>query len=90
MVAAACIGLGLAQVPDYVVRDELADGRLVEVLCAHRPEAMPISAVYPGARLLPARVRALLDVLETLRDAGTPPVGRDRLLRRAAGAKKRR
>lgn len=67
MVAAACIGLGLVQVPDYMVRDELADGHLVEVLAAHRPEPMPISAVFPGIRLLPARVRALLEVLDTLR-----------------------
>ena len=72
MVAAACMGLGLAQVPHYMADDELADGRLVEVLAEYRPEAIPISAVYPGARLLPARVRALLDALDTLRAIRTP------------------
>ena len=45
---------------------------LVEVLAEHRPEAIPISAVYPGARLLPARVRALLEALDALHGAGRP------------------
>lgn len=68
IVAAALLGLGLAQVPDNMVRDELADGRLVELLPEHRPESMPISAVVPSGRLVPPRVRALLDLLETLKD----------------------
>jgi DNA-binding transcriptional LysR family regulator len=68
MVAAACMGLGLAQVPHYMVQDEIADGRLLEVLPQCRPAPMPISAVYPSARLVPARVRALLEMLDTLRD----------------------
>jgi len=76
MVAAACLGLGLVQVPAYMVRDEVEDGRLVEVLRRHRPDPMPISAVYAGARLLPARVRTLFEALDALRDAdaGGPPV----------------
>jgi LysR family transcriptional regulator, regulator for bpeEF and oprC len=64
MVQAAVLGLGLAQVPDYMCADELADGRLVEVLQAHRPAPMPIHAVLPAQRLVPARVRVLLDALE--------------------------
>jgi DNA-binding transcriptional LysR family regulator len=67
MVAAAVLGLGLTQIPDYMVRDELARGELVEVLPAHRPAAMPISAVVPTLRLLPPRVRVLLDALQQLR-----------------------
>lgn len=68
MVAAAVEGLGLAQVPDYMARDELADGRLVEVLAGHRPPAMPVSAVMPSNRLVPPRVRAALELLDTLRE----------------------
>jgi len=64
MVRAAALGLGLAQVPDYMAEDELADGRLVEVLARLRPPVMPIHAVMPGNRLVPARVRALLDALQ--------------------------
>ena len=66
--AAALLGLGLGQLPDYVVQDELARGKLVEVLGEHRPPPMPLSAVVPSGRLLPPRVRVVLDALETLRD----------------------
>jgi hypothetical protein len=33
---------------------------------------MPVSAVVPGARLMPARVRALLDFLDQSRDRLPP------------------
>jgi len=71
--AAARLGLGLCQLPDYVVGDELASGALVEVLAAHRPPAMPISAVVPSGRLLPPRVRVLLDALDALRERERSP-----------------
>jgi DNA-binding transcriptional LysR family regulator len=65
MVQAAMLGQGIAQLPDYMVMDELADGRLVELLPSLRPAAMPISAVYPSQRLLPPRVRVVLEALTT-------------------------
>lgn len=68
MVAAACLGLGIAQVPDNMVAGELARGKLVEVLSTKRPPRMPISLVMPSNRLQPPRVRALIDVLDTLRE----------------------
>jgi len=67
-VAAAVGGLGLAQIPDYMARDELACGQLVEVLPACRPAPMPISAVMPSSRLVPPRVRLALNALDALRD----------------------
>nr|HET7860484.1 LysR family transcriptional regulator [Caldimonas sp.] len=67
MVAAAAMGLGLAQIPDYMASDELARGAVVEVLASLRPAAMPISVVMPSSRLLPPRVRVVVDALETLR-----------------------
>ena len=63
MVQAAALGLGPAQVPDCMARDKLAAGRLVEVRRAWRPPAVRIHAVVPGQRLMPARVRVLLDAL---------------------------
>jgi len=45
---------------------QFAAGRLVEVLPQHRPPAMPIYAVMPGNRMLPVRVRVLLDALAEL------------------------
>ena len=65
---AALLGMGLAQLPDYIVQDEVARGKLLPVLPGHQPAPMPISAVVPSGRLLPPRVRVLLDALETLRD----------------------
>jgi LysR family transcriptional regulator for bpeEF and oprC len=61
------LGLGLCQIPDLMVRDELASGVLKEVLPTLRPETMPINVVYPSGRLVPARVRAAIDALEALR-----------------------
>lgn len=68
IVAAACQGLGIAQIPDNMVSDELARGSLVEVLPGKRPAPMPISVVMPSSRLQPPRVRALLELLEPLRE----------------------
>lgn len=68
MVRAAALGMGLTQVPDYMAEDELADGRLVEVLPQLRAPVMPIHAVMPANRMVPARVRVLLDALQALAD----------------------
>ena len=70
IVAAVRLGLGLAQLPDYFLRKELASGEVVELLRTLRPAALPVLAVYPGARLVPARVRAFLHVLKTLQAPG--------------------
>ncbi|TFZ02322.1 LysR family transcriptional regulator [Ramlibacter henchirensis] len=63
LVHAALLGQGLAQLPDYFVREELARGQLVEVLPGLRPPPIPVSVVYPGARLVPQRVRVFVDAL---------------------------
>ncbi len=72
MVQAAVLGLGLTQVPDYMAADDIRAGRLVEVLAVHRPPAMPIHAVMPAKRMVPARVRALLDALDELAEPDRP------------------
>lgn len=76
MVQAAALGLGLAQVPDYMVTEEIVAGRLVEVLAQHRPPAMPIHAVMPGNRMVPARVRVLVDALAELAEHAPAPARR--------------
>jgi LysR family transcriptional regulator, regulator for bpeEF and oprC len=64
LVAAVGLGLGLAQLPEYFLRRQLASGEMVEVLKSLRPAVLPVLAVYPGARLVPARVRAFLQELK--------------------------
>jgi LysR family transcriptional regulator for bpeEF and oprC len=61
VVQAVRLGTGIAQVPDVMVAEELARGTLVEVLVAFKPPAVPISIVWPGNRLMPARVRAFIN-----------------------------
>jgi len=60
-------GLGFIQVPRYHLREQLAAGRLVEVLAIHPPPPMPVSVLYPHHRQLSPRVRVFIDwVVERL------------------------
>ena len=68
LATAARLGMGLCQLPDYIVQEDVARGKLVEVLPGLRPPPMPISAVVPSGRLVPPRVRVLLDALDGLRE----------------------
>ena len=67
------LGLGLAQAPNFMAAEELAAGQLVEVLKRYRPPAMPIHAVMPGNRMVPMRIRVLLDALATLNPSHPVP-----------------
>ena len=61
--AAAAQGLGITLEPDFIVGRNLRDGTLVRVLEAFEAPALPIYAVYPSRRFLPAKVRAFVDFL---------------------------
>jgi DNA-binding transcriptional LysR family regulator len=63
-IAAAVGGAGLVLAPSWLVQDHLAAGRLVAVLEPFEPQAIPIHAVFPHARLMSARVRTFLDFLD--------------------------
>lgn len=63
LVAAACAGLGLIQVPDYMATGAVRSGHLEEVLRAFRPEPTPISVVFPSNRQVPLRLRLFIDRL---------------------------
>lgn len=61
----ACVaGLGFGMFISYQVAPYLADRRLVAVLEDFEPPPRPINVVYPHARLLPARTRALVDLIK--------------------------
>ncbi|MCB1390925.1 MAG: LysR family transcriptional regulator [Rhodobacteraceae bacterium] len=64
--AAALAGLGLIQVPRHSIRDDVAAGRLVEVLPDLRPAPLPLSFLYPSRRNLAPRVRVFSDWLAAL------------------------
>jgi DNA-binding transcriptional LysR family regulator len=54
-------GVGFGQFFSYQVQDALRERRLRVVLAAFEPPRLPVSIVYPNARLLPARTRAFID-----------------------------
>ena len=60
-VVCALRGAGLIQLPRFHVEDELADGRLVEVLKKWESPGLPINILYPQHRQLAPRVRAFVD-----------------------------
>lgn len=60
-VAAASAGLGVAQLPHFMIRDELRDGRLIPVLSDWSCEVMPLYIVYPSNRHLSNKVRVFVD-----------------------------
>ena len=60
---AALHGLGLVQLPTMMVRQDLIEGRLVDVLPGWRPKSAVVHVVFPSRRgLLPA-VRQLVEFL---------------------------
>lgn len=77
----ACIrDQGLSIHPHYMVEDDIAAGRLVEVLPDSPPICLDIYVIYPARDNVPKRVRALLDYLrvwaQTPKPWSTPPVAR--------------
>ena len=56
-------GNGICFLPDFIVGNALADGRLVEVLPDYKGHNLPIQAVYTPNRHMPARVRRLIDFM---------------------------
>jgi DNA-binding transcriptional LysR family regulator len=63
--ASACVnGMGFGQFLSYQVRDLVADDKLRIVLDDFEPEPRPVSLVYPGTRLVSARMRALIEWLK--------------------------
>ncbi len=62
---AAGKGRGLIQLPKYVVRDDINTGKLQIVLEDYQPDPVPIYAVYPERKNLPATVKVFIDYLIT-------------------------
>ncbi|MDR6432202.1 LysR family transcriptional regulator [Brucella pseudogrignonensis] len=63
IVDAAVAGLGLVQVPHWLVEDQLASGALVQVLSGVKMPRLPIHILWPGGRIVASRVRATIDAI---------------------------
>lgn len=67
----AAKGLGIAYAPHFALAEVLSEGRVVAVLADQSGETSPLSAVYLEGRVLPRKVRALIDfAAEDIRLAG--------------------
>jgi len=68
-VAAAEAGLGIAQIPAFVLKEAMERGTLDLVLADWFPEPLPLHVVYPQNRHLSNKIRVFVDwVAELLRD----------------------
>jgi DNA-binding transcriptional LysR family regulator len=60
---AALMGLGFAQLPNYLACRHLASGQLVEVLASHAPTPWPVSVYRVSQSPVPPRVKLVFDQL---------------------------
>jgi DNA-binding transcriptional LysR family regulator len=65
-VAAALAGLGIIQVPSFMVQEHIAAGRLVPLLTSWCSAPKPLHIVYPPNRHLSNKVRVFVDWLAEL------------------------
>ncbi|PWJ22166.1 LysR family transcriptional regulator [Jannaschia seohaensis] len=71
LLTAACNGLGIAFLPDFLYADAMKEGKLVPAIEGMAPEVQGIYAVYPPGRYTQPKVRAFIDFLvESFRDKG--------------------
>jgi len=61
--ACALAGAGLATLPEFTVREDIAHGRLVRIFADWAQPEVGIHAVYPPAQFRPAKVRRFVDLL---------------------------
>lgn len=72
LVVAAVAGLGLAQLPVFLLQPYLDDGRLIRVLPEWHAASVPIYIVYPPNRHLSSKLRVFVDWAVTLFAAELP------------------
>jgi len=68
----AVAGVGLAMLPGFIADPAIKAGRLERILPDATTRAMPINAVWPPVRPMPAKLRALIDALGAHFAAGAP------------------
>jgi LysR family transcriptional regulator for bpeEF and oprC len=68
-VEAGLAGLGVLQMTDYLLRDHLASGRMVQILPDWVSDPIPINIVYPQNRHLSTKVRVFVEWVAELFDS---------------------
>ncbi|WP_080744925.1 LysR family transcriptional regulator [Cupriavidus necator] len=63
LIAFAEQGHGLAYIPNFLVRRQLADGRLVQVLASYATDRKVFRAVWPSGRHLSPKIRVFVDYM---------------------------
>lgn len=56
-------GQGIAQLPHWLISDDIRDGRLIEILPESRGSSLPIYAVWLKTPAMPQRLRRAIDAL---------------------------
>lgn len=64
---AITLGLGIGFISEWFIEEELKSGTLVPVLIPWCPPFAGLRLYYPGRRFVPARLRALVDLIHELR-----------------------
>ena len=62
--SAVLAGVGIANLPAWLVDTDIESGRLVEVLPHWRPPHQPVHAVLPPGRYTPQRVKLFIELLK--------------------------
>ena len=60
---AACDGMGIALLPDFIVAEPIKTGRLQIILPAYCPAELHIYAVYPSRKYMSVKLRHFIDFL---------------------------
>ena len=60
---AAMQGLGITLLPDFIVEEALADGRLVRILEDKERAPLTLSVLYPSRQHVPAKTRLFIDYM---------------------------
>lgn len=63
--SAVLMGLGVGIGSAWVLADDLAAGRLVQIAPQWQAKPLPVSLVYPYARFYPARLRCFIEMMRT-------------------------
>ncbi|WP_426358217.1 LysR family transcriptional regulator [Pseudocolwellia sp. HL-MZ19] len=56
-------GIGISYIPNFLVKEQIANGQLVPILAEYTPEPVPISIIYPSRKHLSTAKRKFIDTL---------------------------